>query len=158
MTDEDRKWIREQLANVITMATDQALVLCKQISYLSDRLDNLEEDSRRLFGDPTVPAPEGIVVAPKPPTYRRILCSKGCCFECESCSAKPGSPTLCKSCLELRDLCNSLPRTAAEGFQPITLNARDLVLKTKARFLPESGGGGDLPVDYADLPIEVPAK
>lgn len=36
---------------------------------------------------------------------RRVLCARGCCFECESCSAKPGSPILCQNCLELRRLC-----------------------------------------------------
>lgn len=42
----------------------------------------------------------------------RILCARGCCVECDECSAKPGSPEICKLCLELRTLCNSLPSGA----------------------------------------------
>jgi hypothetical protein len=45
---------------------------------------------------------------------RRVLCAKGCCFECEACSAKPGSPDLCRECLELRALCASTGNSITE--------------------------------------------
>lgn len=36
---------------------------------------------------------------------RRVLCSRGCCFECDHCSQKPESPILCWRCLSRRSQC-----------------------------------------------------
>lgn len=35
----------------------------------------------------------------------RVLCTNGCCFECDECSSKPGSPVLCQDCIQRRDEC-----------------------------------------------------
>jgi len=43
---------------------------------------------------------------------RGVLCNSGCCYECVECSAKTGSPDLCKECLELRAICNSMSESA----------------------------------------------
>lgn len=57
-------------------------------------------DNATLIGD------EGQIYTIKPMNCRNPpLCSNGCCLECDSCAAKPGSPVLCSSCLELRRLC-----------------------------------------------------
>lgn len=45
----------------------------------------------------------------------RVLCSNGCCFECEECSRKPGSPTLCKECLNLRATCAAVTKDQSKG-------------------------------------------
>lgn len=44
---------------------------------------------------------------PKAPTPK-VLCSAGCCVECPTCAAKPGSPILCENCLRRRDVCGKI--------------------------------------------------
>ena len=35
----------------------------------------------------------------------RILCSSGCCRECDVCAGRPGTPVLCDGCLKRRAEC-----------------------------------------------------
>jgi hypothetical protein len=52
---------------------------------------------------------------------RRVLCERGCCFECAACSARPGSPVLCGPCLEMRAVC---ARTPASVPHPLLAHLR----------------------------------
>lgn len=36
----------------------------------------------------------------------RVVCSKGCCFECDECSKKTGMSLLCESCYHRRYICS----------------------------------------------------
>lgn len=47
-------------------------------------------------------------------TRRPPLCSDGCCFECESCAAKPGTPVLCQDCLQRRAACAAKHKAAID--------------------------------------------
>ena len=50
------------------------------------------------------------------------LCSYGCCWECRECSAKSGSPTLCASCLLIRESCPGRVRNLPTHRESETVN------------------------------------
>lgn len=48
----------------------------------------------------------------------RVLCSSGCCFECDECSKKTGMSLLCADCLRRRDVCTSRNKKPPLGIKP----------------------------------------
>ncbi len=92
--------MRYALGRIFPRLADLTFEQHAEVLEFLRRRPTLEEASaaraaRPWMGDPLPPSGSS-------DTSDVPLCSRGCCFECESCSRQPGIPVLCGNCLSRR--------------------------------------------------------
>ena len=97
----DCKYIKDSSKHICSMSEDgSGCPELRTVIYLLSNLKN--EDYLNLMKNP-----ENLKRRNESVPLLRSLAGKKCCFECETCSARPGRPILCESCLKQRDICQN---------------------------------------------------